>query len=111
MNKELFETINDFLDNIESGNNIEAEKMFNTLLQDRIDSMLDRKKIEVAQSMFNTENCEDCDTVEEELSGDQKEIDLNKNNKIDAQDFKMLRKKKSKKKESQVAVEPKVNEE
>ena len=34
-------------------------------------------------------------TVKEELKGGQKNIDMNKNGKIDAEDFKMLRKKKS----------------
>lgn len=37
--------------------------------------------------------------VDEELHGGQKKIDMNKNGKIDAEDFKMLRKKKSHKKE------------
>jgi len=92
----LFERITDLIDNIESGNNIEAEAIFNDLLQDRIDTLLNNKKVEVSQNMFNTENCEDCN---EELSAGQKELDVNKNNKIDAQDFKMLRKKKGKKKE------------
>ena len=37
--------------------------------------------------------------VDEELKGGQKKIDMNKNNKIDAEDFKLLRKKKAKKHE------------
>lgn len=37
--------------------------------------------------------------VDEELHGGQKKIDMNKNGKIDAEDFKMLRKKKTNKKE------------
>ena len=37
--------------------------------------------------------------VDEELHGGQKKIDMNKNGKIDAEDFKMLKKKKSHKKE------------
>ena len=38
-------------------------------------------------------------TVKEELKGGQKNIDMNKNGKIDAEDFKMLRKKKLSKEE------------
>jgi len=39
-------------------------------------------------------NVDAVDTVKEELKGGQKNIDMNKNGKIDAEDFKMLRKKK-----------------
>lgn len=100
------ETIDDLIDHIDSGNNVEAEKVFNTLLQHRVDEILNVAKVEVAHKMFNTEECADCEEQNEEvevaneaLKGGQHKIDANKNGKIDAQDFKMLRAKKDMKEE------------
>lgn len=91
------EKIADLIDTIDSGNNIEAENIFNDILQDKIDAILGIAKEEVAASMFNTEECAECDEeMNEALKGNQHKIDTNKNGKIDAQDFKMLRKKKMK---------------
>ena len=47
-----------------------------------------KKKKKVAEE----DQQENEDQVEEELSGDQHKIDANKNGKIDAHDFKLLRK-------------------
>jgi len=146
------EKIANLIDAIDDGNNVEAQEMFNDLLQDRIDAILGIAKQEVAASMFATEECADCEQQNEEvkvgdtvspnygpnkgkktkvtrvhpnksvdtedgyhspgaydhhtneevevtneaLKGNQHKIDANKNGKIDAQDFKMLRKKKVK---------------
>lgn len=67
-------------------------------MQEKVDAFLNGAKEEVAASMFNTEDCADCseEQVDEALKGNQHKIDANKNGKIDAQDFKMLRKKKMK---------------
>jgi len=85
--------------------------------------LLDAKKNEVSSSMFNTEECAECmeeekkmkkekkedeeedddeeddyededERMDEALIGGQKKIDVNKNGKLDAMDFKMLRAKK-----------------
>lgn len=119
------ESLTDLLDNIDSGNHIQAEEIFNTLLQQKIDELLDAAKVEVAQNMFNTSECAECDEdvteakkmkdgkgaekdeeeeededeLDEALKGKQHKIDANKNGKIDAQDFKMLRGKKGVKEE------------
>lgn len=118
------EQILDLIDNIDSGNHIEANNIFNALLQQRIDDILGVAKEEVAKTMFNTQECAECDEeleeakkmkngkgaekdeeeedeeeLEEALKGNQHKIDANKNGKLDAQDFKMLRAKKGMKKE------------
>jgi len=113
------EKVADLIDSIDSGDNLEAENILNDILQDKIDAILGVAKQEVAASMFNTEECADCEEQNEEvkvgdtedgyhspgaydrhtneaLKGNQHKIDANKNGKIDAQDFKMLRKKKVK---------------
>lgn len=126
MEKNINEAISDLIDNIEAGNHVEANNIFNDLLQTKIDALLDAKKIEVSSAMFNTENCADCDEeleeakkmkkemededdededeeeLDEALKGNQHKIDANKNGKIDAHDFKMLRKKKGMKENAEV---------
>jgi hypothetical protein len=105
--KNLNETILDLVDNIEAGNHIEANNIFNDLLQTKIDELLDAKKVEVSSDMFNTEHCADCDEeveqTNEALKGAQHKIDVNKNGKLDAMDFKMLRKKKGMKEEASLS--------
>ena len=44
------------------------------------------------KNIKDVDKVDDLSGVEEELSGDQHKIDANKNNKIDAHDFKLLRK-------------------
>jgi hypothetical protein len=161
----ITEAIHELIDNIENGNHVEANNIFNDLLQAKIDALIDAKKVEVSSAMFNTENCADCDEenvdeaamlagvaaraagtavgrtvaktvagqatkgsarhtgakiagqvankatqqavmssaskknedvekTNEALKGAQHKIDMNKNGKLDAMDFKMLRKKK-----------------
>jgi hypothetical protein len=118
---DINEQILDLIDNIEAGNHLEANNIFNELLQSKIDALLDAKKNEVSSSMFNTEECAECmeeekkmkkekkededddeeddyededERMDEALIGGQKKIDVNKNGKLDAMDFKMLRAKK-----------------
>jgi len=92
---DLNENVLDLIDKIDGNDNIEAEKLFNDILQTKIDALLDAAKTEVASSMFNTQECADCDAeVNEALKGGQHKIDMNKNGKLDAMDFKMLRGKK-----------------
>ena len=114
-------TVQDLLSHINSGNNVEAEQVLDVILQNKINDLMNTAKVEVAQEMFNTQECAECEAeeVEEEkhedeaedkklfkklikkekkmdeaLIGGQKKIDTNHNGKLDAQDFKMLRAKK-----------------
>jgi hypothetical protein len=56
----ITEAIHELIDNIENGNHVEANNIFNDLLQTKIDALIDAKKVEVSSAMFNTENCADC---------------------------------------------------
>jgi hypothetical protein len=103
---DLNENVLDLIDKIDSNDNIEAENLFNNILQTKIDELLDAAKTEVASSMFNTQECADCDAeVNEALKGGQHKIDMNKNGKLDAMDFKMLRGKKKGMKEEVESVD------
>ena len=111
----LNEKVLELIQHIQDNNNIDAENVFNGLLQDKIDELLNVAKVEVAQSMFNTEECAECmeeekkmkkekdeedeEEIDEALKGNQHKIDANKNGKVDAHDFKMLRAKKGVKEE------------
>ena len=101
MNETRMETTLDLIDFIDSENYVEAEKKFNDLLQNKIDAILGVAKEEVASSMFNTQECAECEAeeVDEALKGNQHKIDANKNGKVDAHDFKLLRAKKGVKEE------------
>ena len=148
MEEHLNETVLDLIDHIDSGDNIAAEATLNNILQQRAAEVLDALKVEVASTMFNTQECADCEEQNEEvkvgdtvspnygpnkgkktkvtrvhpnksvdtehgyhspgaydhhaneevtneaLKGNQHKIDANKNGKIDAHDFKLLRGKK-----------------
>ena len=97
---DINEQVHDLIDHIDSQEHLEAENVFNNVLQTKIDELLSAAKQEVASSMFSTEECADCDEeMNEALKGKQHKIDANKNGKIDAQDFKMLRAKKGMKEE------------
>ncbi len=91
MEEHLDETVLDLIDHIDSGDNLAAEAALNNILQSRAAEVLDALKAEVASSMFNTEQCAECEETNEALKGNQHKIDANKNGKIDAHDFKMLR--------------------
>lgn len=99
MEEHLNETVLDLIDHIDSGDNIAAEATLNNILQQRAAEVLDALKVEVASTMFNTQECAECEEKNEEvtneaLKGGQHKIDANKNGKIDAHDFKLLRGKK-----------------
>ena len=72
-------------------------------IREKISTAIDAKKVEVAQCMFGVtesvgddddcgEEDEEGDLSESELKGKQKKLDKNKNGKLDAHDFKLLRK-------------------
>lgn len=50
--------INDFISAIANGNLSNASTMFNNLMQDRLNAILDDKRIELAQGMLGIEDNE-----------------------------------------------------
>lgn len=101
------------VDHINSGENLEAQEIFNSILQDKIALVLHDVKQIVAERMFHVEHCEDCDNeeVNEALKGKQHKIDANKNGKLDAQDFKLLRAKKGMKEDAELDEDDFITEE
>lgn len=88
-------------------NAVKFQEMTNDLLHARAYEAIEALRPEVSASMFGeekeskkkgNESCDDMDDeddsgeVDEELKGNQHKIDKNKNGKIDAHDFKLLRK-------------------
>jgi ribosomal protein L35AE/L33A len=63
---DIKEVVDDLIDNIDAGNNIEAEQIFQELLQTKVAELLDIAKQEVAANMFNTEECTECDEANEQ---------------------------------------------
>ena len=51
-----------------------------------------KRMAQAKQNIKDVDKVDDLSGVEEELSGDQHKIDANKNGKIDAHDFKLLKK-------------------
>jgi glutaredoxin-related protein len=92
----MSEKIYTLIDEIDSGDNLAAQQTLENILQDKVEELLSATKQEVASSMFSTQECAECEEANEELKGGQHKIDVNKNGKLDAMDFKMLRKKKMK---------------
>ena len=120
--KSMYEAITELMDMIASGDNLSANNLFNALMQDRVEKLLDETKPVLATAIFATNECFDCDeniseAMEEDdeeddeededkedkkkLKGKQKNIDVNKNGKLDAHDFKLLRAKKGMKEEAE----------
>jgi len=95
------ENVYTMIDSIQTGDNERAETLFREIMNTKIADVLASNKEEVAKSMFNTNECADCEAeeVDEALVGGQKKIDKNHNGKLDGQDFKMLRAKKGVKEE------------
>jgi hypothetical protein len=48
--------IDQFIDDVLGGNNAAAERTFNDIIGDRVISAIDQKKIDVASSIFNSED-------------------------------------------------------
>jgi hypothetical protein len=71
-------------------NAVKFQELVNAQLQVRAYDAIEALRPEVGASMFGEEN-EKKSEVDEELKGSQHKIDKNKNGKIDAHDFKLLR--------------------
>lgn len=95
------ENVYTMIDSIQTGDTERAETLFREIMNTKIADVLASNKEEVAKSMFNTNECADCESeeVDEALQGNQHKIDANKNGKVDAHDFKLIRGKKGVKKE------------
>ena len=95
------ENVYTMIDSIQTGDTERAETLFREIMNTKIADVLASNKEEVAKSMFNTNECTDCESeeVDEALQGNQHKIDANKNGKVDAHDFKLIRGKKGVKKE------------
>jgi DNA polymerase III delta prime subunit len=69
---------------------VSAKELTHELLFSTASDYIDGVRAEVAQEVF--EDCEECDDeLDEQLIGKQKKLDKNKNNRLDAEDFKILR--------------------
>jgi hypothetical protein len=94
----ISENIDALVNSIQSDNNLNAVEAFNMAMQEKINAVLEIAKETVASNMFNTTECEDCNEevegLEEKLSGKQYKLDANHNGKLDANDFKMIRREK-----------------
>jgi hypothetical protein len=90
------ENVYTMIDSIQTGDTDRTETLFREIMNTKIADVLASNKEEVAKSMFNTNECAECEAeeVDEALKGNQHKIDANKNGKVDAHDFKLLRKKK-----------------
>ena len=56
------EDINNLIDKVKDGNNVEASKAFNTLMADKVSAALDAKKMDIASNLKAKEG----ETQEEE---------------------------------------------
>ena len=97
------ENVYTMIDSIQTGDTDRVETLFREIMNTKISDVLASNKEEVAKSMFNTNECAECEAeeVDEALKGNQHKIDANKNGKVDAHDFKLLRAKKGVKEEAE----------
>ena len=91
----ISENIDILVNSIQTDSGVDAIDAFNMAMQEKINAVLEVAKETVASSMFNTEECEDCNEefegLDEKLSGKQYKLDANHNGKLESDDFKMLR--------------------
>jgi len=59
--------VNDLINALKSGENVEAENTFNGLMADKINTAMDARKVELGQGMMNP-------AQEEELEADSAEV-------------------------------------
>lgn len=56
--------IEDFIHAVDSGSNVEARNVFNTMMQDKLSAALDAKRAEIADRVYN--NAAETEQVEPE---------------------------------------------
>ena len=81
--------MSNFIESLINGNLEDFRKNIQTALYAKAEEALNERKVDVSAALYSGE-----EQIEEELKGNQHKIDANKNGKIDAGDFKLLRKKK-----------------
>jgi hypothetical protein len=67
--------INDIIAAVASNNMVDANNVFNSLMQDKINSALDDAKIQMAQSMFGHEEEPEIEEDEDEVEYEEYEED------------------------------------
>lgn len=92
----LNENIRQLVSHIVSGNNIDAQNTFTDILGIKVSQTLDTLKPEVAQNMFATESCEECneevlsqeefDALSEEEQAEYEPIEIDDEEEIDFED-------------------------
>lgn len=92
----LNENIRQLVSHIVSGNNIDAQNTFTDILGIKVSQTLDTLKPEVAQNMFATESCEECneevlsqeefDALSEEEQAEYEPIEIDGEEEIDFED-------------------------
>ena len=76
--------VNDLINALKSGENVEAENTFNGLMADKINTAMDARKIELGQGMMNptqeeeleADSAEDADEVETDEVGETEDEDV-----------------------------------
>ena len=57
--------IEDFIHAVDSGSNVEARNVFNTMMQDKLSAALDAKRAEIADRVYNAAETEQVEPEEE----------------------------------------------
>jgi hypothetical protein len=76
--------VNDLINALKNGENVEAENTFNGLMADKINTAMDARKIELGQGMMNptqeeeleADSAEDADEVETDEVGETENEDV-----------------------------------
>jgi hypothetical protein len=76
--------VNDLINALKNGENVEAENTFNGLMADKINTAMDARKIELGQGMMNptqeeeleADSAEDADEVETDEVGETEDEDV-----------------------------------
>ena len=58
--------VNELIKNLQDGDNVSANKQFNTVMADKMTAALDAKKIEIASGMVQRKTSEEVPVVAEE---------------------------------------------
>jgi hypothetical protein len=56
--------IREMISNIETGDNMSAISIFEQLMEEKVSNLLHEAKIVVAETMFNADECVECDNEE-----------------------------------------------
>lgn len=68
--------IEDFIHAVDSGSKVDAGKIFNTMMQDRLSTALDSKKAEIANTVYNGSSAEEEIEVEQPEPEEEFDVDV-----------------------------------